>query len=154
MYRIDDALLFNSKKTMEKITFYGRVRLGPTGKPVIEIEGKDTIAQQVFERMGSTPIRVVFIEYERERSPWYLKYYWSVVVPTIRKAANELGNDWDNDTTHNYLKAQYTPKGSTKTLTGKEFEKYLDRCRLFAAEFLQIYISEPVHLQQIPPYDI
>jgi hypothetical protein len=138
---------------MNKITFYGRVKLNRNGKPVIEIDGKDLIAQQVYERMGETPIRVVFVEDEKERSPWYLKYYWSVVIPHIRKAANDLGNDWDNDTTHNYLKTQYTPKGSTKNLTGKEFERYLERCRLFAAEFLQISIPDPVHLQQIPPYD-
>jgi len=141
---------------MDKIIFYGKVKL-VNGKPVIELHNREAVAQQVFEALGECNIRVVFSEDSTGREDWLNRYYWGHVIPAIRRGCLEIGNDWDNEKTHNHLKIMFTPTGSIKPLTKRQFRTYVDRCIQFAAEFLGVVIEStatfadknfPQHLQQ------
>ncbi len=128
---------------MKKITFFGRVFVR-NGKPVIEMDNREDAAQMVLEAMGGpTTIRIVFYEDEKEREKWVNAYYWRVVVPAITGGVNDLGNEWSNTDTHNYLKGQYTPNNTTKTLTTNQFRTYIEKCCKFAAEILGVAVPLP-----------
>ena len=80
------------------------------------------------------------------------RYYWGVVV---RDIADYIGES--RDTTHEYLKAMHLPTrhvelldgqvlqmpATTKTLTVEEFSAYIERCRVWAAQFLGLSIPSP-----------
>jgi hypothetical protein len=125
---------------MDKIIFYGKVKL-VNGKPVIELHNREAVSQQVFEALGECNIRVVFSEDSTGREDWLNRYYWGHVIPQIRRGCTDAGHDWDNNEVHDFLKRQYTPTGSIKPLTKRQFRTYVDRCIQFAAEFLSVTIE-------------
>lgn len=125
---------------MDKVIFYGRVYL-KNGKPTIELSNREAVAQQVWETLGECEIRVVFSEDNKGREDWLNRYYWGHVVPAIRRGCNDMGNQWDNNETHDQLKRMFTPTGSIKPLTKPQFRRYVDRCCQFAAEFLGVVIE-------------
>ena len=95
----------------------------------------------------------------RKRSVQQNRYYWSVVVPMVRKGLYEAGFDVirTNDDAHNVLKQVilkqeivskhtgevFTVGGSTKDLSVPEFHEYLEKGCRWSAEYLGIYIPSP-----------
>lgn len=83
-------------------------------------------------------------------------YYWGVVIPLITEAINKLGNEFNDNDTHEFLKAKFNyiqievndghyldiPQ-STAKLDTKEFMGYLDKIYQFAAQMLKLYIPAP-----------
>ena len=72
-------------------------------------------------------------------------YYWSTVVPEIKRGANYFGNAWTNADTHEHLKEQFiepNEKGirSTSGLGERGFRDYIEKCVQWAAEDLHITI--------------
>jgi hypothetical protein len=78
-------------------------------------------------------------------------YYWGVVVPMVGEAIGET----DIEAVHEVLKLEHNyyiakiggreirvPQ-STAELSTDEFERYLERARRWASEFLSIYIPLP-----------
>ena len=86
------------------------------------------------------------------------KYYWGVIIPCIQNGLFETQGEWlTHDATHEFLKSNFNykelvnessgeiiklPKSTTESDTF-DFEEYLDKCRLFADEFLNIIIPMP-----------
>ena len=88
------------------------------------------------------------------------RYYRGVVVEMITIAINELGNDFDNETVHEYLKSLFLKKTkeiinkesgevtiieyiqSTTKLTTIEFESYIESCKRYAAETFNLFIPD------------
>lgn len=125
---------------MKKITFFGRV-FERGGKWVIEMDNREDAAQMVMEAMGgASNLRIVFYEDEKEREKWINSYYWAYVLPTIHNGIIEMGNEWEKDETHNFLKGMFTPKGTTKNLTTNEYRLYIEKCCKFAAELLGVVV--------------
>lgn len=85
------------------------------------------------------------VKVKGKRSNKQGNYYWGVVVPDIMKAANELGNEWDDDKTHDELKKMFKIK-STTLLNKPEFEAKMEEIRRWAAEFFGITIPLPNEL--------
>ena len=128
---------------MRKISFFGRV-FKKNGRVVIETDNKENLTQMVHDAMGgNSHIRVVFYEDEKEREKWMQSYYWAVVIPHIKRGIVDLGNDWDNNKVHDFLKGQYTKDNSTKKLTSNEFNLYIEKCCKFAAELLGVEVPLP-----------
>lgn len=92
----------------------------------------------------------------KKRSSPQNAYYWGVVVEMIKDRFNQLGNDFDADETHDFLKNRFNAKEieavqdhfieipmSTARLDTKDFMDYLAKIQQFASQFLGIYIPEP-----------
>ena len=95
----------------------------------------------------------------RKRSIPQNAYYWSVVVPLVRKGLYEAGFDEvrTNDDAHEiikhvHLKKQMVSKqtgdvidiaGSSSSLSIPEFNEFIERVCKWASEYLGIYIPSP-----------
>lgn len=96
-------------------------------------------------------VRVTVERFRNRRSTEQNRYYFGVVVPLIGKAIGEE----DNETVHEMLKAEFNyeilvigdremrkPK-STAKLETKEFSDFMEKVRMWAAKFLELYIPDP-----------
>lgn len=83
-------------------------------------------------------------------------YYWGVVIPLVTKAINDLGNDFDEEETHEFLKKEFNCKEidvleghsikmpqSTARLDTKEFMAYIENIQHFASVMLNTYLPSP-----------
>jgi hypothetical protein len=93
---------------------------------------------------------------KKKRSNNQNAYYWYIVVPLITRALNDLGNEFDNTDTHEFLKARFNAKQvevndghyidvpqSTTGLSTIEFNEYKEKIQRFASEMLGLYIPDP-----------
>lgn len=88
-------------------------------------------------------------------------YYWGAIIPLITQAMNDLGNEFDEDTAHDFLKKEFNYKEiesnghniripvSTTKLTTVEFNEYIEKIQQFAATVLGIVIPDPNQALQI-----
>lgn len=106
------------------------------------------------------PGKDVAIRFERKsskRSDPQNRYYWGCVVREVCVRLRQLGHQWITDEDcHEFLKLKFNfeqivgeggevmelPK-STTGLTKTEFGEYIDRVRMWAADFLGINIPDP-----------
>jgi hypothetical protein len=92
----------------------------------------------------------------KNRSSKQNAYYWGAVIPMITEAINRLGNDFSQDDTHNFLKAEFNAKQievieghyidmpqSTSKLDTKAFMTYIENIQFFASSMLGLYIPSP-----------
>lgn len=99
---------------------------------------------------------VVIIKKRGKRSLPQNAYYWSCVVKEIQVRLKELGNDFDADDIHEFLKQKFNKEqvvtkqgelleiGKTTTdLNKEEFSIYVDRIREWASDTLEIFIPDP-----------
>jgi hypothetical protein len=107
---------------------------------------------------------VLTIKKKGKRSNPQNSFYWGVCIPEIRRRLKELGNDFDAETVHEYLKGRFNCEkveieatgelleiGQTTTkLTKGEFAEYLDKIIRFASESLGITIPDPGTQTEIP----
>lgn len=94
---------------------------------------------------------------KNRRSTPQNKWYWGVVVKEIEIRLKELGNDFDSDTVHEFLKDKFNKKevigeggevldyigGSTTEMNKEDFLLYADKIVQWAAETLCIAIPLP-----------
>jgi hypothetical protein len=84
------------------------------------------------------------------------RYYWGVVVHSIRMGLLELGHDLNKDEVHGFLKQKFNAvqvvnkdgwaediPGSTATLNKVQFGEYLEKIFQWSAEYLSISIPSP-----------
>lgn len=138
-----------------KLTFFGKAVGGE-----VRIWGNHKVASEIAERFDGKDFKIT-VETKRDtRSNKQNSYYWSCVVGMIKDRINELGNDYDEDEVHDWLKANFNksddaylgiPK-STRRLSTTEFEEYVEKCKMWASEFLGIYIPDP-NEQSIMSYE-
>lgn len=92
----------------------------------------------------------------KKRSNDQNAYYWGVVVAMVTRRLNELGNEFDDDETHAFLKGRFNVKEiepvadhfieiplSTSRLGTTEFNDYIAKIQHFGSVFLGIYIPDP-----------
>jgi hypothetical protein len=84
-------------------------------------------------------------------------YYWGVVIHEIRIRLRELGNDFDQETVHEFLKQRFNSDKvivestgevlevglSTTKMNKEQFGLYLDKVIQWANQSLEIIIPEP-----------
>jgi hypothetical protein len=110
----------------------------------------------------------ICITIERKRKKRSLNqnaYYWSVVIPAIRKMLEEYGNEVDDEETHSFLKEhvgkltgsvvdsvgrRVAVTKSSASLTTAEFESYLLRVTAWAAQEGVIIPAPNEHLTPPP----
>ena len=97
------------------------------------------------------------IKKKNRRSNQQSRYYFGVVVKEIQIRLKQLGNDFDTETIHNFLKDKFNKKellgeggevidyfGATTTGMNKtEFSEFVDKIRAWSLDFLSIDIPEP-----------
>jgi hypothetical protein len=90
------------------------------------------------------------------RSNPQLRYYWGVVVETVRHGLINLGHELNKDEVHFFLKERFNSvpvenkkgeiidiPGSTTQMTKTEFGEYIEKIARFSAEFLGEVIPQP-----------
>lgn len=95
-------------------------------------------------------VKVTISEHKPRRSNNQNAFYWSSIVPPLMQMFREFGNSMDAEMTHEYLKEHVGalsevvigPDGkrrpvvrSTASLTKPEFEEYIEKVRVWAAEW-------------------
>lgn len=116
--------------------------------------------QRLQEWARQHPNKNIVIKFERKgskRSSPQNRYYHGVVIKEITLRLRELGHTWINDEdVHELMKLKFNyeqvvsehgevlelPK-STATLTKTQFAEYVDKIRMWAADFLSISIPGP-----------
>lgn len=101
-------------------------------------------------------LSLVVDKVRRRRSNDANEYYMGVVVEMITECLNEMGWESDKATTHEFLKIKFNsvqktlPDGSvemapmpTRTMDSKSFWEYVEKCRSWAAQTLEINIPDP-----------
>jgi len=113
--------------------------------------------RELFAKYPDANFEVLYRKLPRRSGPQN-RYYWGVVIPLVMDGMNELGNTFDKDSTHYFLKKRFNPKevigvggevldtipGTTTELNTEEFsEEYIAKIKQFAAEYLSIYVPDP-----------
>ena len=116
--------------------------------------------KKAFESYEGKIIELSLKVWHKKRTTPQNRYYRGVVVEMITIAINELGNDFDNETVHEYLKSLFLKKTkeiinkesgevttieyiqSTTKLTTIEFESYIESCKRYAAETFNLFIPD------------
>jgi hypothetical protein len=106
--------------------------------------------------MKDGQIEILIKRRYNRRSDGFNKYYWAVVVPRIQSGLRDLTSDlYDKDEVHEYLKGKFNMKliinkdsgesdqipVSTSKLDIKEFGEYVDKCKAFALDFLNVDVD-------------
>lgn len=111
--------------------FRGRVENGR-----IKLDNKDRFRHYLASFEGKR-IELILRERTVGRSARQNAYYHGVVVKMI---SDRTG--CDPEETHQNLKEHFKVDTTTKMKT-VEFQEYIERCRRFAAEFLELNIPDP-----------
>lgn len=130
---------------MEAVPCLGRVERGK-----FVPENKDLFRSAFYGHEGKR-VRVTVERFRNRRSSEQNRYYFGVVVPAIAKKIGEP----DLEAVHEMLKAEFNyemlvigdremrkPK-STAKLETMEFAQYMEKVRMWAAQFLELYIPDP-----------
>jgi len=114
--------------------------------------GKTTCSQAIAAALRAFEgkwIAISIKERKRGRSNSQNRFYRGCVVPVIVELLREYGNDADCDIAHEFLKSSFLPPAgrkrvkvgkviveslSTTWLSTIDFEEYVERIRVFAAE--------------------
>lgn len=110
---------------------------------------------EAFEGMK---VEIIIRKAKKIRSSPQNAYYHGVVIPSIRYGLKETQGFLPTaDDTHSWLKSKFNAKEIVNEATGEydsfpqsttglstiEFSDYVDRCRAFAQEFLNVTIPDP-----------
>lgn len=119
----------------------------------------DNVKKQILrelKKLSKSYIEIRILPVGKKRSDLQNAYYWGVVINYITDAINILGNNLNPDQVHELLKLEiginttFFVKGvkknivkSTTKYTTLEFEEYLEKCRIWALDMLNINIPLP-----------
>lgn len=120
----------------------------------------DVAARRLIELLRHFEGRNVDISISRMQTTRSLRqnsYYWGVVIPLAQVGFYEIGYDFDEKETHEFLKNKFLSKdvidestgevlgkiATTRKISTLEAEKYYEDIRRFGAEFLNINIPMP-----------
>ena len=116
----------------------------------------DAIRQVIRSREGKT-LRISLKPIERRRSCQQNRFYWGVVIPCVQQMFEDAGYSLDMEQVHQYLKEyvgdltevvygfdgkKYRIAGSSAGLSKMKFETYLQKIRVWAAQF-DVVIPHP-----------
>lgn len=106
---------------------------------------------------GRESVTVTASDTKPKRSSPANRYYWGVVVELIYMALKESGWEMSREGTHELLRVRHlsedkpigdngefvTRVKSTTELDSKQFGDYVDACKRFAAEYLNVNVPDP-----------
>ena len=106
---------------------------------------------------GRESVTIIASDTKPKRSSPANRYYWACCVELIYLALKESGWEVTREGTHELLRVRFLtedkPIGndgefvkrvkSTTELDGKEFGEYVEACKRFAAEYLNVVVPEP-----------
>ena len=118
-----------------------------------------SLVRDALAKLEGKQAIVTVAPFRKKRSNRQNRYYFGVIVKSIRQAMLELGNTMSPDDVHLFLKGEvagmkepiYDLNGevvgwrvdSSTKLSTVEFEVYAEQCRAWAAEHLNIEIDLP-----------
>lgn len=109
---------------------------GKVEKGRIQLDNKDRFRPYLASFEGKR-IELILRERSEGRSDQQNAYYHGVVVKMISDATGH-----DPEETHQKLKEHFKVK-TTTTMKTAEFQEYIEKCKRFAAEFLELNIPDP-----------
>jgi len=106
---------------------------------------------------GRESVTIIASDTKPKRSTPANRYYWGVVVELIYLALKESGWEVNREGTHELLRVRFlsedkpigndgefvTRVKSTTELDSKEFGEYVEACKRFAAEYLNVNVPDP-----------
>jgi hypothetical protein len=145
---------------MKKIEHIGTV----DDNGILKINYRSVMTELLLRHFKNSVVTVTISKVKKKRSNQQNRYYWGVIIPCIQNGLFETQGEWlTPDATHEFLKSNFNykelvnessgeiiklPKSTTESDTF-DFEEYLDKCRLFADEFLNIIIPMPNEQSEI-----
>jgi len=135
---------------MKSLEFYGRIEGGRL------ILNNRKMFSEAIKDIENVDVEIV-IKKKNRRSTQQNRYYWGVVVWSIRQRLTELGHRYSAEDVHAYLKDRFNGENisnedgelvacigkSTVNMNKSEFGDYVERIAQWASESLSIYIPPP-----------
>jgi hypothetical protein len=135
---------------MKKLIAFGNVANG-----VLTIRNRSVFDAELATLSGEVDITIQ--KRGRKRSNQQNRYYHGVVIPIIKNALKDLGNDLSNEDIHEFLKHKFNPKeiilndtgetfdygASTTEMNTIDFMVYIDKIQKFSASILNTFIPDP-----------
>ena len=135
-----------------KLEFFGKVENGN-----LHIYNRN-VFKSMLSIFNSKEIKIIIERKKKTRSNPQNRYYWGCIIPAIQQGLLETQGEWISiDEVHEFLKQNFNYKEIVNDKTGEvlrlgitttdkstlEFEEYMDKCRQFADEYLNIIIPLP-----------
>jgi hypothetical protein len=86
-------------------------------------DGMRATLANVFPSFAGKRIKMSIAEHKEKRSLDQNAYYWSVIVPHVRKVRFEMGDPLTVDQVHEDLLAQFAPGKEAKRMDGKPYNR-------------------------------
>ena len=110
-----------------------------------------------LKRFAGKSVEIVVKLKRSTRSSQQNRYYWGIVVPLVMQGLIELGHDVNKQDTHEFIKANFNYEEivnkdtgelfrmtkSTARLNKNDFGVMIEKLKVFASEYLNVYIPEP-----------
>lgn len=110
-----------------------------------------------LKRFAGKSVEIVVKLKRSTRSTQQNRYYWGIVIPLVMQGLIELGNDVNKQETHEFIKANFNYEEivnketgelfrmtkSTARLNKNDFGVMIEKLKVFASEYLNVYIPEP-----------
>ena len=110
-----------------------------------------------LKRFAGKNVEIVVKLKRSTRSTQQNRYYWGIVVPLVMQGLIELGHDVNKQETHEFIKANFNYEEivnkdtgelfrmtkSTARLNKNDFGVMIEKLKVFASEYLNVYIPEP-----------
>jgi len=110
-----------------------------------------------LKRFAGKSVEIVVKLKRSTRSSHQNRYYWGIVIPLVMQGLIELGHDVNKQDTHEFIKANFNYEEilnkdtgelfrmtkSTARLNKNDFGVMIEKLKVFASEYLNVYIPEP-----------
>jgi len=110
-----------------------------------------------LKRFAGKSVEIVVKLKRSTRSSQQNRYYWGIAIPLVMQGLIELGHDVNKQDTHEFIKANFNYEEivnkdtgelfrmtkSTARLNKNDFGVMIEKLKVFASEYLNVYIPEP-----------
>lgn len=140
-----------------KVNFIKMLELGGivTEQGKLQVFNQPALQQWIRASAGRDIVMSLKVKRKTRSNPQNA-YYWSVVIPMVTDGINKFGNSFEQEETHEFLKAKFNAKEievtdghflnipqSTSKMDTAEFMTYIENIQQFASMMLSIYIPSP-----------
>lgn len=110
-----------------------------------------------LKRFNGSQVEIVVKKKRSIRSSQQNRYYFGVVIPLLMQGLNDVGYDYNKKETHEFVKTNFNYTEQVNESTGEvirhikrtsrlnksEFSEMVEKIKIFASEYLNIYIPDP-----------